>query len=232
MPTAAGAIRSTGVSRASEREATRRYDEACDCIVDTTAGSRGSPTTHRLASWTGDRRASGAGLAGGVGPGQLHPGGHRPRGHRPVPAHPGVELRLRHRVGACCSSRSAWLSRSRCTRPGCAAAASPRPAGAAVRDADFAMLLVWRDMFNSDFGLINRLFGSTSTGSASRGGPGPRSSSPNSGRLPVHVPGLHRGAAGDPERGGARRRRSTARPRGSGSDGHAAAAARRAGARC
>ena len=73
------------------------------------------------------------------------------------------------------------------------------------------MLLVWRDMFNPDFGLINQLFGlDVNWFGDAAGRPGSRSCSSALAGLPVHVPGLHRRAAGDPggpDRGGRGRRR-------------------------
>ena len=64
----------------------------------------------------------------------------------------------------------------------------------------FAMLLVWRDMFNRDFGLINQLFGldvdwfGAAVDRPARGHPGAALAG-----LPVHVPGDHRRAAGHPD---------------------------------
>ena len=75
----------------------------------------------------------------------------------------------------------------------------------------FAMLLVWRDMFNQDFGLINQIagldvnwFGQTWTARAAD------PDHPVLAGLPVHVPGLPWGAAVDPAGPDRGRRRWTA----------------------
>ncbi|MFS8479513.1 MAG: ABC transporter permease subunit [Micromonosporaceae bacterium] len=159
VPTAAGAIRSTGVSRASEREATRRYDEACDCIVDTTAGTRWV-ADERIGSFvdpaTGERLAQGWRV--GVGLANFT---------RAVtdPSVTGPFLRtLVWNFGFATGSVLLQFSLGLL----CALALhSTRVRGRSLYRVllvlpyampNFAMLLVWRDMFNTDFGLINRLF--------------------------------------------------------------------------
>jgi arabinogalactan oligomer/maltooligosaccharide transport system permease protein len=63
----------------------------------------------------------------------------------------------------------------------------------------FAMLLVWRDMFNTDFGLLNRLFGTHIDwlGSPSGARLGLIPGQPLA-RIPLYVPAHDRCAAGDP----------------------------------
>jgi arabinogalactan oligomer/maltooligosaccharide transport system permease protein len=163
VPTANGAIRSTGVSRASERQAGRRYDAACDCIVETATGHR----------WTADE-ASGTFVD--------DTGARLPQGWRvnvgfanftrvvtdPEVARPffGTLLwNIAFALGSVLGTFALGLL--------CALAlhrAPGRRGGLAGRAwyrvllvlpyamPSFAMLLVWRDMFNADFGLVNRLF--------------------------------------------------------------------------
>ena len=107
------------------------------------------------------RRAPGPGLEGQRRASTTSPGcSPTPTISGPFLRHAGVELRLRDRLGR--RSRS-------CSACSCALALhSPRVRGRALYRIllilpyampSFAMLLVWRDMFNTDFGLINNLFG-------------------------------------------------------------------------
>ena len=150
---------SQGLSRAFEGRPPRR----------TTPAATASRTPRPAQTWTADdangsfvdrrRRAPGPGLEGQRRLPQLRPGAHRPGISGALPADPGLELRLRDRlVGLHVRARPA----------GRAGAATQRLRGQRLYRSllilpyampSFAMLLVWRDMFNTDFGLINRLFG-------------------------------------------------------------------------
>jgi len=159
VPTAAGAIRSTGVSRASERQATRRYDASCDCIVDTTTGRRwvaDEASGSFVDPATGERLAQGWRVTVGL------------ANFARVVTDPSItgpffrtllwnfgfaigSVLLTFALGLLCALalhstrvRARNLYRVLIVLP----YAMP----------SFAMLLVWRDMFNTDFGLINRLF--------------------------------------------------------------------------
>jgi ABC-type sugar transport system permease subunit len=94
----------------------------------------------------------------------------------------------------------------------------------------FVMLLVWRDMFNTDFGLINRLFNSEVLVRDAGGRDGRGAARPGLDGLPLHVPGLHRGVTVHPRRpqGGGLGRRGQTRLRLP--HDHLPAAAGRAGA--
>jgi arabinogalactan oligomer/maltooligosaccharide transport system permease protein len=159
VPTARGAIRSAGLSRAYEGQAARRYDPACDCITEAATGHvwKADPAVGSFVDGSGDRL---------------------PQGWR-------VNVGLRNfasvltdrRVARPFFSTFAWtvafaLGSVLVTFALgllCALALhSSRVRGRRFYRTllvlpyampSFAMLLVWRDMFNADFGLINRLFG-------------------------------------------------------------------------
>jgi arabinogalactan oligomer/maltooligosaccharide transport system permease protein len=159
VPTAAGAIRSNGLSRAYEGQATRRYDAGCDCIIDTT-------TNH---VWTASNRD---------GSFVDSEGGRLPQGWRvnvgfrnfatvltnPAVSRPFLSTfvwNLAFAVGSVFVTFALGVAIA-------LALDSDRLRGKAAYRIllvlpyampSFAMLLVWRDMFNTDFGLINKLFG-------------------------------------------------------------------------
>ncbi|HEX6969757.1 MAG TPA: ABC transporter permease subunit [Micromonosporaceae bacterium] len=159
VPTAAGAIRSTGLSRAYEGKAVRAYDEACDCIRDTETGR----------TWTADE-SIGAFVAAD--------GERLAQGWR-------VDVGLTNFTRVFTDDRIAgpflrtlvWnfgfaigsVLVTFALGMGCALALHhPRLRGRRLYRVllvlpyampSFAMLLVWRDMFNKDFGLINQFFG-------------------------------------------------------------------------
>jgi arabinogalactan oligomer/maltooligosaccharide transport system permease protein len=159
VPTPDGAIRSSGISRAYEGRAQRRYDKSCDCVVDTV-------TDHRWYADNGD-----GSFVDGVGE-------KLPQGWRV-----GVGLGNFTRVvtdRAIAKPFLGTLAWNLAFAFGsvfvtfvlgllCALALhSDRIRGKKLYRVllvlpyampSFAMLLVWRDMFNADFGLINRLFG-------------------------------------------------------------------------
>jgi arabinogalactan oligomer / maltooligosaccharide transport system permease protein len=159
VPTEKGAIRSQGLSRAYEGAAQLAYDAGCDCIRDAKSG----------ATWTADdsdgyfRDAKGSYLAQGW---RVNVGF---RNFLSVVANPVISryffqillwnfgfalltVVLSFAFGLLMALvfnserlRGQRLYRSLLILP----YAMP----------SFAMLLVWRDMFNTDFGLINRMFG-------------------------------------------------------------------------
>jgi arabinogalactan oligomer/maltooligosaccharide transport system permease protein len=159
VPTSAGAIRSIGLSRAYEGRATRRFDAGCDCVRDTTNGH----------VWTADEKSgsfvdsSGERLAQGwrVGVGFSN--------FTKVITDPAISgpfartflwnfgfavgsVLVTFALGVICAlALNAVRLRGRSVYRILLVLPYAMPS--------FAMLLVWRDMFNSDFGLINRLFG-------------------------------------------------------------------------
>jgi arabinogalactan oligomer/maltooligosaccharide transport system permease protein len=159
VPTPAGAIRSAGLSRAYEGRAGRAYGAACDCIRDTTTG--------RI--WTADQSvgafvaADGERLAQGW---KVSVGFHNFTRVLTDPAISGPFLRtlVWNFAFAIASTGGTFLLGMLCA----VALHSPRVRGRRLYRVllvlpyampSFAMLLVWRDMFNTDFGLINNLFG-------------------------------------------------------------------------
>jgi arabinogalactan oligomer/maltooligosaccharide transport system permease protein len=159
VPTDTGAIRSSGLSTAYEGRATRRYDAGCDCVVDDDTGQR----------WTADA-ASGSFVADN--------GDRLPQGWR---VNVGLDnfgrVLTDPRVSGAFFGALTWNLGFALASVGfqfvlgmlCALALhSARLRGLRFYRLmlvlpyampSFAMLLVWRDMFNADFGLINRLFG-------------------------------------------------------------------------
>ncbi|HKE15213.1 MAG TPA: ABC transporter permease subunit [Kofleriaceae bacterium] len=159
VPTEKGAIRSQGLSRAYEGAAQLAYDAGCDCIRDAKSG----------ATWKADR---GDGYFHDASGGYLAQGWRVSVGFRnfvtvitnPVVSRYFFQILLWNFAFALLTVvlsfafglgmalvfnserlRGQRLYRSLLILP----YAMP----------SFAMLLVWRDMFNTDFGLINRLFG-------------------------------------------------------------------------
>ena len=159
VPTANGAIQSTGVSQASERQAGRKYDPSCDCIVEASSGHR----------WTADEAVGSFVDSDGI---------RLPQGWRinvgfanftrvitdrsvSGPFFTTLLWNFAFAIGSVFVSFALGLL--------CALALhSPRVRGRNIYRLllvlpyampAFAMLLVWRDMFNVDFGLVNKLFG-------------------------------------------------------------------------
>jgi arabinogalactan oligomer/maltooligosaccharide transport system permease protein len=159
VPTPGGAIRSQGLSRAYEGKAGRAYDEACDCVRDTASGR----------TWTADEEvgafvaADGERLAQGwrVGVGFAN---FTRLVTDPAISGPFTRTLIWNLVFALASTGGTFV-----LGLGCALALhGPRMRGRALYRTllvlpyampSFAMLLVWRDMFNTDFGLINNLLG-------------------------------------------------------------------------
>lgn len=159
VPTDQGAILAAGLSRAYEGRALRSYDRQCDCVVDTETGVRyyADPAEGSFIADSGER---------------LVPGWR-------------VNVGFDNFTRALTDSRIAgpflgtlvWNFAFALGSVGftfalgvaiALALHSDRLRGRAYYRVllvlpyampAFAMLLVWRDMFNADFGLINRLFG-------------------------------------------------------------------------
>ena len=159
VPTAGGALRSSGLSRAYEGKALRAYDEGCDCIKDSESGK----------TWTADESvgsfvaADGERLAQGwkVNVGLENFGRVLTDPNISGPFFGTLVWNFAFAIG---STGFTFL-----LGMGIALALhSPRMRGTNLYRVllilpyampSFAMLLVWRDMFNTDFGLVNNLFG-------------------------------------------------------------------------
>jgi arabinogalactan oligomer/maltooligosaccharide transport system permease protein len=157
VPTARGAIRSSGISRAYEGQAQRSYDKACDCIVDKTNGHRWTARDGSFMDNAGQRLPQGWRVNVGL------------RNFTQVLTDPGISKPFFRTltwnlVFAVASVLTTFVLGMLCA----VALNSDRVRGRKLYRVllvlpyampSFAMLLVWRDMFNADFGLINRLFG-------------------------------------------------------------------------
>lgn len=159
VPTPAGAIRSSGLSRAYEGRANRAYDAGCDCVRDGATGKqfRADEDSGQFVAGDGERLAQGWKVNVGL------------RNFGAVlsdPAISGPFLRtmtwnFAFAIGSVLVTFVLGLA--------CALALhSDRVRGRSLYRMllilpyampSFAMLLVWRDMFNTDFGLVNNLFG-------------------------------------------------------------------------
>ncbi|MDZ5441884.1 ABC transporter permease subunit [Micromonospora sp. 4G57] len=159
VPTSGGAIRSNGLSRAYEGKAIRAYDAGCDCVKDSETGK----------TWTADEATGSFVAAGGE---RLAQGWQVNVGLRnfnrvltdPNISGPFFGTLVWNFAFAIGSTGLTFLL-------GMAIALalhSPRMKGTNLYRVllilpyampSFAMLLVWRDMFNTDFGLVNNLFG-------------------------------------------------------------------------
>ncbi|MCO8276571.1 ABC transporter permease subunit [Actinoplanes sp. TRM 88003] len=159
VPTPGGAIRSSGLSRAYEGRAGRAYDESCDCVRDTTTGQ----------TWTADENigafvgANGERLAQGWKVTVGFSNFTRVLTDSAV-AGPFVRTLIWNFGFAIASTGGTFVLGLLLAM----ALHSPRVRGRTAYRVllvlpyampSFAMLLVWRDMFNTDFGLINNLFG-------------------------------------------------------------------------
>ncbi|NES14250.1 MULTISPECIES: ABC transporter permease subunit [Micromonospora] len=159
VPTSGGAIRSNGLTRAYEGKAVRAYDAGCDCVKDTETGK----------TWTADAKSGAFVAADGE---RLTQGWKVNVGLKnfsrvltdPNISRPFFGTLLWNFAFAIGSTGLTFLL-------GMAIALalhSPRMKGTNLYRVllilpyampSFAMLLVWRDMFNTDFGLVNNLFG-------------------------------------------------------------------------
>jgi arabinogalactan oligomer / maltooligosaccharide transport system permease protein len=159
VPTDDGAILASGLSRAYEGHARRAYEPDCDCIVDTTTGQRWYADDDRgsFVAPEGDRLVPGWRV--NVGFDNLTRVLTDPRISGPFLgtlvwnfgfAFASVFLTFALGVFFALALHSDRL-RGRKVYRVLLVLPYAMPA--------FAMLLVWRDMFNTDFGLINRMFG-------------------------------------------------------------------------
>ncbi|GIM88633.1 ABC transporter permease subunit [Paractinoplanes toevensis] len=159
VPVDGGAIRSSGLSRAYEGKAGRAYDESCDCIRDTATGN----------TWTADETvgafvaADGERLAQGWKVGVGFSNFTRVITDRSISG-PFLATLVWNFAFALGSTGGTFVLGMLVAL----ALHSKRVRGRNVYRLllvlpyampAFAMLLVWRDMFNTDFGLINNLFG-------------------------------------------------------------------------
>jgi arabinogalactan oligomer / maltooligosaccharide transport system permease protein len=159
VPTDAGAIRASGISRAYEGQAAQHYDKSCDCVKDANTGVvyHADNKTGLFVSDDGQRLAQGWKVNVGFG------------NFTKVLTDSRISS---HFLGTlvwnfCFALASVALTFG--LGLGCALALhSPRVRGTTIYRIllvlpyampSFAMLLVWRDMFNQEFGLVNRLFG-------------------------------------------------------------------------
>ncbi|MGY0006793.1 ABC transporter permease subunit [Micromonospora sp. I033] len=159
VPTDGGAIRSNGLSRAYEGKAARAYDAGCDCVKDSETGKTwtADPAAGSFVAADGDRLAQGWKVNVGF------------KNFSRVLTDPNISgpffgTLLWNFAFAIGSTGLTFLL-------GMAIALalhSPRMRGTNFYRVllilpyampSFAMLLVWRDMFNTDFGLVNNLFG-------------------------------------------------------------------------
>ncbi|WDZ86760.1 ABC transporter permease subunit [Micromonospora cathayae] len=159
VPTDAGALRSSGLSRAYEGRAVRAYDQGCDCIRDSETGK----------TWTADEAvgsfvaADGERLAQGwkVNVGLSNFTRVITDGNISGPFFGTLIWNFAFAIG---STGGTFLLGMFIAL----ALHSPRMRYTNLYRVllilpyampSFAMLLVWRDMFNTDFGLVNNLFG-------------------------------------------------------------------------
>ncbi|BCJ72285.1 sugar ABC transporter permease [Catellatospora sp. IY07-71] len=158
VPTAGGAIKATGLSRAFEGKADKKYDAACDCIVNP-AGDK----------WFADEAegyfidSSGAHLDQGWQVGVGFANFKKALTDPTVSGH-FLNVLIWNFVFAISSVATTFAL-------GMIVALAlhhPRVRGTKIYRVllilpyampSFAMLLIWRDMFNTDFGLISKLFG-------------------------------------------------------------------------
>lgn len=159
VPTAAGAIRAQGLSRAYEGRASRAYAAACDCIRDLHTGKtwKADGTTGAFVAADGERLAQGWRVGVGA------------RNLTRVVTDAAIAGPFLRTLGWNVAFAVACTGGTFVLGMICALALhSPRVRGRTLYRVllvlpyampSFAMLLVWRDLFNTDFGLINHLLG-------------------------------------------------------------------------
>ncbi|MET8229980.1 ABC transporter permease subunit [Micromonospora sp. NPDC005298] len=159
VPTAGGALRSSGLSRAYEGTAVRAYDAGCDCVKDSDSGR----------TWTAD---------GEVGAFVAADGERLAQGWKVnVGLSNFTRVLTDERISGPFLGTLIWNFAFAIGSTGgtfilgmliALALHSPRMRGTNLYRMllilpyampSFAMLLIWRDMFNTDFGLINNMFG-------------------------------------------------------------------------
>jgi arabinogalactan oligomer/maltooligosaccharide transport system permease protein len=159
VPTPGGAIKANGLSRAVEGRARRTYDAACDCVVDTATGRRWVADESRGFFVDPSGRSLPEGWQVGVGFGNFARALTDPAisGHflgvfvwNTVFALASVATTFALGMGIALTLHHPKMRGTKIYR-----VALVLPYGMPA----FAMLLVWRDMFNRDFGLINQMSG-------------------------------------------------------------------------
>ncbi|MEH0828727.1 MULTISPECIES: ABC transporter permease subunit [Micromonospora] len=159
VPTDEGAIRSNGLTRAYEGKAIRAYDAACDCVKDSETGK----------TWTADEESGSFVAADGE---RLAQGWKVDVGLKNF-----ATVLTDRNISGPFFGTLAWNFAFAIGSTGLTfllgmaialALHSPRMRGTNLYRMvlilpyampSFAMLLIWRDMFNTDFGLLNDLFG-------------------------------------------------------------------------
>lgn len=157
VPVEGGAIRSKGLSRAYRGTATLAYDEGCDCVTGQDGVWRADEEQGRFVS--DDGRALAQGWKVGVGLANLTAALTNPKINAHFLGVFGWNLVYATSVVVLTAGLGVAVAlvlhhpRMRAVRAYRTLIVLPYAMPA------FAMLLVWRDMFNTDFGLINRMFG-------------------------------------------------------------------------
>ncbi|MFD6562977.1 ABC transporter permease subunit [Micromonospora profundi] len=159
VPTDDGAIRSNGLTRAYEGKAARAYDDACDCVRDSETGR----------TWTADEQSGSFVAADGERLAQGWKVDVGLKNFSTVLTDPNISGPF---FGTLAWNFAFAIGSTGLTfLLGMAIALalhSPRMKGTNFYRVllilpyampSFAMLLIWRDMFNTDFGLLNNLFG-------------------------------------------------------------------------
>ncbi|MEW2592140.1 ABC transporter permease subunit [Micromonospora aurantiaca] len=159
VPTDEGAIRSNGLTRAYEGKAIRAYDAACDCVKDSETGK----------TWTADEKSGSFVAADGERLAQGWKVDVGLKNFSTVLTDPNISGPF---FGTLAWNFAFAIGSTGLTfLLGMAIALalhSPRMRGTnfyrillilPYAMPSFAMLLIWRDMFNTDFGLLNNLFG-------------------------------------------------------------------------
>ncbi|MFJ8689191.1 ABC transporter permease subunit [Micromonospora wenchangensis] len=159
VPTPGGAVRSNGLTRAYEGRAVRAYDRGCDCITDGETGKTwtADPDAGAFVAADGERLAQGWQVGVGL------------KNFARVLTDPNISgpffgtllWNFAFAIGSTGFTFGLGMAIA-------LALHSPRMRGTNLYRVflilpyampSFAMLLVWRDMFNTDFGLVNNLFG-------------------------------------------------------------------------
>ena len=159
VPTDEGAIRSNGLTRAYEGKAIRAYDAGCDCVKDSVTGK----------TWTADEESGSFVAADGERLAQGWKVDVGLKNFSTVLTDPNISGPF---FGTLAWNFAFAIGSTGLTfLLGMAIALalhSPRMRGTNFYRVllilpyampSFAMLLIWRDMFNTDFGLLNNLFG-------------------------------------------------------------------------
>lgn len=159
VPVPGGGIRSSGLSRAYEGKAARAYDAGCDCIRDATSGKTWTANGHLGAFVTADGERLAQGWKVNVGLGNFT---------RVITddniSGPFLRTLVWNFAFAIASVFVTFALGLVCALTLHSDRVRGRPFYRVLlilpyAMPSFAMLLVWRDMFNTDFGLINQFFG-------------------------------------------------------------------------